>query len=483
MFAQPTHFYISSPSQNGVMTQMGGGGIMNAVQNSMPTMSFWRFRFLQYTPFALVDVTQNVDGVPQFGGNTRTKLAKVGDLLYFLYAMYQVPGIVACNQPLGQCGPAMRYPTPNNPATSCAVRDTAIFNAYGGAAGYMQNVYGCAGEFECLAGCDTAPDTTPETPWVHYTNAIAQFLTVYATITVATADVDTVTNVYMYASEELCGKPGKYLAEMVGKWYCRDELIEKSACTTTYYCPLPFYFTQAPGNALPLTSVAYVGAFLTLQFANLEDCVVVSGEGVIPVKWDGSGPLQNTDLKVGIQSLQVVLENAERERFVYARFEQLITQVKTQILPVSQSTQNFQLMTNGSVIEIIWCVRRKCAEEVNNWFNFSGVAGKDPITSAAISIQTTLRQPWREAGFYRMIQPYQYHSRMPEGYVYCFSFALLPEEPQPSSFFCLARTEPMYLCLNFQPGLAVTELTLFMFVRVWNILQFGNGGAFVVLRE
>jgi hypothetical protein len=480
---QPTQFFVNSPQSNGVLAQLSSGGLMNAIQCAIPSMSYWRFRFLQYTQFALVDVTQNLDTQAYFGGVSRTRIVKVGDLMYYIYLMYQLPGIVACNRAVGQCGPPVRYPMANNPATSCGVMDGVVYSAYSnGAQGYYEQVYNCGGAYNCASGCDVV-DAAPDVPYVHYVNAIAQFLTRMAMIQVGTCEVDTVYSDYLYMWEELSGKPGKYLNEMVGKWADKPDLIEASKCTTVYYCPLPFYFTMAPGNAMPLCSVLFSGVYLNVQFAPLEECIVVSGENVVPMKTDGTGQINNQDLRVAIETLQVVLEETERDRFIHAKFEQLITQVNPQLTQLNQQITTVDLSMQTCIIELIWGFRRRCHELSNNWFNYSGIGGRDPMVAASIQVGSAQRQPPREAGFYRLVQPYQYHTRIPDAYVYCYSFALYPEEIQPSSFFNAGRAEKLSMMVQLQPGLAQSEVNMILFARSWNIIQFARGGGRVLLAQ
>ena len=46
-----------------------------------------------------------------------------------------------------------------------------------------------------------------------------------AKLMVGTMVVDTMYNDFLFMWEELAGKPGKRLTEMIGKYYCRDDLI------------------------------------------------------------------------------------------------------------------------------------------------------------------------------------------------------------------------------------------------------------------
>ena len=43
------------------------------------------------------------------------------------------------------------------------------------------------------------------------------------------------------------------------------------------------------------------------------------------------------------------------------------------------------------MLELIFMVRRQCQEQSNNWFNFSGIDGRDPIVRAGLSLNNQPR--------------------------------------------------------------------------------------------
>jgi hypothetical protein len=58
----------------------------------------------------------------------------------------------------------------------------------------------------------------------------------------------------------------------------------------------------------------------------------------------------------------------------------------------------------------------------------------------------------RDAGYFRLVQPYQYHTRTDvKSFVYMYSFALRPEDMQPSGSLNASRIDNMNLLLNFRP--------------------------------
>jgi len=478
--ATGTQLYIGSMSTNGVVTQMAACGTMTALLTGAPTLTYWRFRYLQYTNFAMLSIVQNFDTQVSFGQQAVVRLQKTGDLLYFLYLIFQLPGIKACPPRAGGCGPTQQFPYSTDLNNPCAQTDAAYFAAYdGGAAQWMFDEYGSCGDYDagCLAGCGLGSGSCDGEPFAHWTNAIGQFLPKKVSLMIGTQVIDALYNDYLFMWEELAGKPGKRLTEMVGKYYCRDDLIAFSSQSRILYVPLPFYFTQTPGNALPLVAIAFSAAQLIVQFESLQNCVIVSGPDVQVVKCNGEGVLNNNDLVAAVESCQIFLDMLERDRFASTWFEQLITQTYPLYQSVCGSFLRIQLSFAYTVIELIWAVRRKCNEAKNNWFNYSGILGKEPIIAASLSFNSQDRQPMRNGSWYRLVQPYQYHTLIPDACVYDYSFALYPEDSQPSGGASFTRIQDIYLNLELQEGLQREDCTVIIFSRSFNLVKFRDGVA------
>jgi hypothetical protein len=122
-------------------------------------------------------------------------------------------------------------------------------------------------------------------------------------------------------------------------------------------------------------------------------------------------------------------------------------------------------------------VRRQCAEKANNWFSYSGLLGREPVVAAEIDFNATARQPAREGSWYRLVQPYQFHTLIPEAFIYCYSFALYPEDPQPSGSANFSRLESVTLILQFQEGLQTESVAVLIFSRSLNMIRFRDGVA------
>jgi hypothetical protein len=477
----PQTFFITGSASNGVLVQLAACGIMTALLTGAPALTFWRFRYLQYTNFAMLSIVQPFDsGSVAFGSTCTCRIQKSGDLLYFLYVVLQIPGIRACPPQRGQCGPTQNFPYAIDPNNPCAEVDADFYASLnGGAPAWFNYNYGSCGDYveDCAANACALGGGCDNEPFAYWTNAIGQAIVKMAVLIIGTQTIDTLYSDFLFMWEELAGKPGKRLTEMIGKRYCREDLIIDSQATRTLYVPLPFYFTQTPGNALPMVAIMFSGAQITVQFEQLQNLIIVSGPDVLVVKCNGGGPIQPTDLQAALDGTQVFLDILERDRFASTWFDQLVTQTFAQYQSVCCSSVRIPLGFAHPVIELIWAVRRQCQEQHNNWFNYSGLAGREPLVAAEIDFNSTARQPMREASWYRLVQPYQFHTLIPDACIYCYSFALYPEEAQPSGSANFSRLESVTLILQLQDGLQKEDVTVIIFSRSLNLLKFRDGVA------
>jgi hypothetical protein len=80
----------------------------------------------------------------------------------------------------------------------------------------------------------------------------------------------------------------------------------------------------------------------------------------------------------------------------------------------------------------------------------------------------------RKAAYFRLVQPYQHHTRVPNKHIYCYSFALNPEAHQPSGTCNFSRLDNVTLNLK---GLSEKsdEGELLVYAVSNNILRITSG--------
>ena len=307
---------------------------------------------------------------------------------------------------------------------------------------------------------------------------MGHFLLEKAKLVVGGQKVDELWGTFLFCWEEITGKSGRRLTELTGRRYTRSQLVCDSREERDLYIPLPFFFTLASGSALPLAALVYHGVQLNIEFSRIENLIVTSGTHVaVRNARTGLGITAN-DLKAEMEVTYVYLDQQERDKFSSSHFEQLIVQTQHYFKTESKQISPIPLSFNHPTLELIFGVRRQCQERCNNWGNFSGVDGRDPIVSAELLLNTTSRFGKKPALYWRGVQPYQHHSNIPEAYIYCMCFALAPEtSTEPSGSCNLSRIDNIELVLDMQSAIANESYTVYVFSRSWDLMRFREGVA------
>ena len=89
--------------------------------------------------------------------------------------------------------------------------------------------------------------------------------------------------------------------------------------------------------------------------------------------------LTAADLRAELEVSYVYLDSTERDKFQSAHFEQIIVQTQHYHKTESKQICRIPLSFNHPTLELIFGIRRQCQEKCNNWGNFSGVDGRDPV--------------------------------------------------------------------------------------------------------
>jgi hypothetical protein len=460
-------------SSGGALTELIALGAADQYLTHNPTITFWRFRYNKHTNYAMEAIEQPFNTV-SFGSESQVILNRTGDLIYFMYAVIDLPGIRAASSDNGICGVnqhTWKYSNACDPAEdgdptpACASCTNCVFSSE------QLDDYNLDYEtFDMYDNC-----VGLRTPWCHWTNAIGQLLIKRACLVIGGQVVSTLYADYLYIWEELAGKPGKRLTEMIGKRFTRAQLVHDSAEDRRLYVPLPFWFTKTSGNALPLVSLQFHGVQVHIAFEELLNCVQVSGPDVSIVKCRDCQMLNNNDLSARLLTTYVYLDIHERDRFATGSFEQLIDQVQYYTLTTTQPTARMVLGFGHPIIELLWCVKRKKQIDHNNHFNYAGKWNRDPVKFVHLKLNNLPRFGGKEGRYFRLVEPYQFHSLIPESFSYSYSFCLFPEEAQPSGSCNASRIDQFELILELQDELDGEQVQIIVFARNWNIFRFREG--------
>lgn len=209
------------------------------------------------------------------------------------------------------------------------------------------------------------------------------------------------------------------------------------------FIPITLWFTRSPGLAVPLISLQYHELKLSLTFAAASE---IPG---IDVTYDG---IQDATLWADY----IFLDVDERRRFATVSHEYLITQcqhsgVET-VSPkdTSKAVHNVRLSLNHPVRWLAWVIKG------SKHGQFTGTQPGEtnekfaPLYSARLQLNGHDRFAERVGAYFNYVQPFQAIKAKPAAGVYLYSFALRPDEHQPSGSANFSRIDNATLILQFK---------------------------------
>ena len=224
------------------------------------------------------------------------------------------------------------------------------------------------------------------------------------------------------------------------------------------YVPLQFWFNRNPGLYLPLLAMQYHPIRVNVKFRDLASMIVSTS---LSPTCAGVQPLPTKLTEIRLWGDYVYLDTEERRRFVANTHEYLIEQVQytPQIsLPEGVNTHNIRMEFNHPLREIFWVVQRNVMKTTHEWFNFGSTSAsesgqsRDMLQDATLQVDGYDRFDARDSGYFRLVQPYQFHTTTDvKQFIYLYSFALRPEDMQPSGSLNASRIDNMNLLVNLRP--------------------------------
>jgi len=254
--------------------------------------------------------------------------------------------------------------------------------------------------------------------------------------------------------------------------YLKSKIIATSVTETLdLYVPLKFWFCRNPGLALPLIALQYHEIKFNLKTRSINALV----NGALT-----SDPVTATNtITTNLWVDYIYLDTDERRRFAQVSHEYLIEQVQ---ISTNNLTATQSLNFNHPVKEIFWVTptveSARAASDFtsdkidpianvgdvpgttskNDYFNYSvltgnpeNISGQTSYTtfgSALLKLNGHERFQSRKACYFRLCQPQQSGHKVPTKHIYSYSFALKPEEHQPSGTCNFSRIDNAKLILG-----------------------------------
>jgi len=249
--------------------------------------------------------------------------------------------------------------------------------------------------------------------------------------------------------------------------YLQSNTDAANALGLTMYVPLKFWFNRNPGLALPLIALQYHEVKVKVATRNLLNLLNSNNT-------TGTAAITSLGVATKLYVDYIYLDTDERRRFAQQSHEYLIEQLQYQSQSAASSVK---LNLNHPVKELIWTVQDTNANAAvtalqtntdadatantsdaitkgNDWFNYdgghteadkterlNGQQSREGFNSLVLQLNGHDRFSSRRASYFRTVQPYQAGHRVPEKHVYVYSFALKPEEHQPSGTCNFSRID------------------------------------------
>ena len=284
----------------------------------------------------------------------------------------------------------------------------------------------------------------------------------------------------------------------LGKSSAKNAYLKNTATSNTLparrtYVPLQFWFCRNVGLALPLIALQYHEVKLKLTTRATAALVNASAGGANPAV---------TAPTVEVWADYIYLDTDERRRFAQVSHEYLIEQVQREE-QAGTASLNMKLNYNHPVKELIWVVQTDAvaaetptfgtnadatannstnAANGNDYFNYQtssgtsewikGVESKESFGTCKLQLNGHDRFTERNASYFRLCQPLQAGHKVPEKHVYCYSFALKPEEHQPSGTCNFSRIDNAKLIFT---TCADNSTTVTCWAVNYNVLRIMSG--------
>jgi ribosomal protein S8 len=242
------------------------------------------------------------------------------------------------------------------------------------------------------------------------------------------------------------------------------------------YIPLSFWFSKQNGQAFPIISLQYNKFYIAIKLKKLEDCAYIEK---LPIEDQEGNPVDFSDNTLALTDIwnnlnlnisgnllidYVYLESQERKRFAQSAHEYLIETVElTCINNVIDNKEIVKVNFTGPSKELIYVCQKNAYidnfttdENKSNlkslWFNYSTDIldrGLNPIHKSKLLFSGDNRRFIAEdRNHMNYLKAWMHHTSTPSNGINIFSFALSPEEHQPSGSCNFTRIQDSKLVLN-----------------------------------
>ena len=432
---------------SGAQCQVAVRGTQDVYLLSQNDATFWKTTYARATNAAVAALEMPFNNAAGFGRQKFTcKVSRSGDLLSSMYIAVSLPRI--------------QYPAP--------IGGISLYNPAAAPASYA-----------------------------HWVNAVGHAMFQEIDVNIGQHEFDTHYSEYSEMFESLTAPSDRLMSEMTGRYASPAACAQASLLDQQLYVPLKFWFNRFTEQSLPLVALYWHDVELTFSTKSRAQLFSASGAAAADLALPAPTITVPNDVSdMHLLCNLVYLDRPERAAFANSKSEYIIDQVQflgTEAVTATATTVNHNARFNHPVTDIIWAIRQNASTAANDWFNFGGadavipnIAGvaitTDPFASAQILINNHERTIDHPAVYYRTVQPWEHHSRVPaaDRFVYSYSFGLKPEELLHTGSVNMSRLDSAYLRVTYHgtdPINPAINGNFFLFARNKNVMKVTVGMA------
>jgi len=453
--------------------QLVAYGAQDVYLTANPQVTFFKQLYRRHSNFAMESIEQTFNGVANFGKRVQCTIARNGDLITKMYVQATLPQVQYVDM------------SANGTITSFSwipyVGQFLIKNVEIEIGGQrIDKHYG---------------------DWLHIWNELTlpagkgynylDMVNGYGGIALNTDVSGTCPSCYGSADgAQICTKNqalARLAAEGSDSLCCETTITDVSGVDcipeTTLYVPLEFWFNRHTGLALPLIALQYHEVKVNIEFQELRYLINVEGTNTTQfVSYLNNQGLVACSLYVDY----IFLDTEERRRFAQVAHEYLIEQLQyTGEESVTSTSNKITMSFNHPVKELIWVVQNPsvydCTSAANKPYCYADFQLNNPVAVAKVQLNGHDRFSEREGKYFNRVQPYQHHTASPATGINVYSFALKPEDLQPSGSCNFSRIDNAVLNLTLTRDAFVgdaetaSSLNVRIYATNYNVLRIMSG--------
>lgn len=496
------------------MAQLASYGQADVVLTGNPQITYWKLVYRRHTNFSVEAIESAFQGPVDFGKRATVQVPRNGDLVSRMWLQITLPDLLA-------------YDIAPAPTEGQTVDASSKLRYNTGTRGYYKNNSGSdgtqvawyyAGKYYTSSSYTSEISTWPymlasdtnydnSTTWtrptqrVRWCNSVGHALVSSCEIEIGGSRIDKHFSEWWDVWSELSEKEERRtgLWEMIGKYSSATYDVAATASSggawtrdmsrqRTYFVPLTFCYNRSPGLSIPMVALQYHQININFEFRPYMELIrsynLVSGTDTALTSLSSkSGALAPSFVDCKLYTDFVFLDTEERRRFASIPHEYLVEQLQflgDEAVNNNALNRKFTLSFNHPVKELIMVYVPATAYAVdtkdgNSIFTYDvpDAATAEPFETVKLLLNGHDRFSERPGAYFRLVQPYQHHTRVPTKKVYAYSFALQPEDFQPSGTCNFSRLDTAQLAVTMNAGCTLGRVKVY--ALGYNVLRIASG--------